>query len=255
MYKLFKNASIFFVSLLIFVFGWLTPGLLDWYYILAALVILVLLLDIAWLGSLSLLRTVFWSHSIGPVLFLISAVLFYPLLSSGWWNNLFWLLVATVIFFYLYNIWLFYGRPEKYQAFTLENYSWYLNLVTSFLASSSLFGFIVFVNLSLLLSLIYILVLSGLLFYQLWWVHKIDFDKFWLYLIFVWLLALEVFLALFYLPFSFYILAFWWTSVWYLSQQIILAVVKDSLVVKKTVRMVIFILLVNIILTATTRWF
>ncbi len=255
MRRFLKIFSIILTGIIVFLFGFLSTEFLSWYLPLSSLLVLLLLFEIIWLSRLSLKHSSLWSQAISPILFLVSAVLFFLLLGSTLWQNILWLLVSLALVLYLYNVWLFYGRPEKYQAFTLENFSWYLNIVTSFFAISSFFGFIVFINLSLVLSILFVLVLSSLLFYQLWWIQKLEIKSFWLYGTLAVVIAAETFLALRFLPFSFYVLAFWWTGIWYIAERILLGVARDSLQPRKIIRLSISVLVVALILTATTRWF
>lgn len=256
MSRFLKIFSILLIGVIVFVFGFLSTSFLNWYFPLSFLLILLLIFEIRWLSHLSFKSISFWSQVISPVLFLVAALLFFLLLATTLlWQNIFWLLVSFALILYLYNIWLFYGSPEKYQAFTLENFSWYLNLVTSFFAVSSFFGFIVFINLSIILSILFILVLSLLLFYQLWWIQKLEIKAFWFYGVLAVVIAIEIFLALRFLPFSFYVLAFWWTGVWYITERVLLGIARDSLQPGKIIRLSIAVFVLALILSTTTRWF
>ncbi len=255
MNKIFQLLSIIVYGVIIFLFGWFISYLINQYVISASILILLLLLIIKYISSLSIKKIYFWSLIISPTVFLISSFLFYLFLNNEIIQRFFWLVVAIIITVFLYHIWLYYHKPVKYQAFTLENFSWYLNLLSSFFVISGIFGLITFVNFKLYLAFICIIIFSALIFYQIWWIEKLEVKKIIFFESLSILIALEIFFSLQVLPFNFYLLAFWWTGVWYIISKIFIKIAKGDLVFKKIIKQSIIVLIISVLLTVTTRWF
>ena len=254
--KKFISPSILISFILVnILFGWYIsnfPKMLVW----AAVILICLLwLTIYLITSLSIKKLSFYWQLIAPTLFFISAILFYIFFNTPYLQKFFWLLVSFGLAVYLYNLWLFYKKPALYQAFTLENFSWYLHLASSFFFASALYGFIIFINLPTFYVLLLVAVYSGLVFMQLWWIQKLDNRLRWWWLITYIAVGVESFAVFKMLPFSFYLLGFWWTGVWYIVTSFIFSFIKETFILKKFIIYTIVIFSLSLLLTLTTKIF
>lgn len=249
-----QTTSLLYFAIL-FAFGWwassypqiLIPG---------AIVLLVfIMLLIKFITGLDLRDLSFYKQLIAPVIFLVAAILFYIFFNTILLQKIFWVLVCLALYFYIYNLWLFYRHPASYQAFTLENFSWYLHLAGSWLFASSIYGLIIFINFKLYYALPLILAYSSLVFWQMWWIQKLEHKfKWWWYITFV-VICFEAFVTFLVLPLSFYLLGFWWSVVWFLTATLIFQLVKESLVWKKYLLQSVLIFAIAILLTLTAKIF
>lgn len=248
-----------FVTLLYFVclavFGWwalslpqvLIPG--------AVIFIIFITLLIKFISGLSFKDLDYYKHLITPVIFLISSFIFYIFFDTVLLQQIFWFLVCLALYFYIYNLWLFYRRPSSYQVFTLENFSWYLHLTGSWFFISSIYGLIIFINLKLYYVLPLLLVFISLVFWQMWWIQKLQHKlKWWWYITFM-IICVEAFVTLLMLPLSFYLLGFWWSIIWFLTANFIFQLVKETMVLKKYLLQSVFILVLAVLLTLTAKIF
>jgi len=236
-------------------FGWyitIFPQVLVW---LTSILLVSLWVTIWIISSLSPKHLNFYWQLVAPTLFLIAATIFYIFFNTPLLQKIFWLLVSLGLAVYLYNMWLFYKKPARYQAFTLENFSWYLHLASSFLFTSALFGLIVFINLPTLYAILLIMIFCALIFMQMWWIQKLDTPLRWWWLGVYVIVGTEFFVVLKMLPFSFYLLGFWWTGIWYLLTSFIFTFSKDTFVIKKFLLHALVILSICVALTLTTKFF
>lgn len=258
--KLASNKIIFPATSLIYfiflaAFGWWASAYPQ-FLISAAIILLVLLIFlIKFISSLTFSDWQLYKQLIAPIIFLSSSLLFYVFFNTLLLQKIFWFLVCLVLYFYVYNLWLFYQHPAKYQAFTLENFSWYLHLAGGWFFTSAIYGFIIFINFKIYFAIFLLLLFASLIFWQMWWIQKLEHKyKWWWYLTYI-LVCFETFVTLSVLPLSFYLLGFWWSIIWFLTVSLIFQTIKETLSIKKYLLQVIIILSLAILLTLTAKIF
>lgn len=253
--KIIFQVTTLFYFIFLAAFGWWAsdfPQFLLW----GAIVLVVLLVFlIKFISSLPFSDWQIYKQLVAPLIFLIAAILFYIFFNTLLLQKIFWLLVCLVLYFYVYNLWLFYKHPANYQAFTLENFSWYLHLAGSWFFVSSIYGLIVFINFRIYYAIPILLVFASLVFWQMWWIQKLENKYIWWWYLTYAVVCLEVFITLLVLPLSFYLLGFWWSIIWFLTASLIFQIVRESLVWKKYLLQAIIILFIAILLTLTAKIF
>jgi len=240
---------------LLAVFGWwasswpmlLLPG--------ALLLFVLTVLVVKLLSGLSWVTIDFYKHLIVPQLFLLAAVLFYIFFNTLFLQKIYWGLVCLAMYFYLYNLWLFYKKPKLYQAFTLENYSWYLHLAASFLFTSSIFGLVIFISFTWYLAIISVLLFAGLVFIQMWWIQRLNNTDQWWWLLTHLFICLAALVSMMLLPFSFYVLGFWWTAIWFLSTTFIFQHVTGKYIWRKYLWQAGLIFVIALLITYSAKIF
>lgn len=163
-------------------------------------------------------------------------------------------LVSLVLLFYSEYLFLFLYFPEKYKAYSLENLNNFVNLLNFLLISIAIFAFMIFMNLSIWLSLLGILVLSVVSFLLSFKASKIELIPTKVIVIISTILILELFIVLNWLPFSFYLKAIMLTSFYYLINGIFRLKLTESLNRKMASKFVFVFLAVWFISLLTARW-
>ncbi len=197
----------------------------------------------------------FWSLSAPIVMFQLAAVIFILFLEGDVTKIVFLAISGLALSFYLYSLWLFYFFPEKYQAFTLLNLSWYLQIVSLFMLAVAWFGLMVIIHFSVYYLLVVETIFLVIVFSQLWYMYKLEFDrKFWQFLLVSILVGGQILLVISFLPVSFFVLGFLFIGFVYLLLQTIFDLVNHSFAEKKFFYLTGGIIALTVFLLFTTRW-
>lgn len=169
------------------------------------LILVLILAAIVWELNGRTWQKKFWHFLINPGFFVLSLfffIIFIDQLSLKW---LVAILGAIFAFLILDNLFTFFYQPGRYQPYSLENTSGYVNVITAFLFFSSLYSAIVFLSMRAywLIPLAFLAV--WLLSYQSIIIHQIGWPKGWLYVIINSLIITELFWVTSYLPTGFYV--------------------------------------------------
>jgi len=132
------------------------------------------------------------------VLFVINELAFYVAAVFG----------AMALYLVLRQYFVYFFLPLRYQAYSLESLNFYITLLSAFFLFSSGFAGVILLQLNLAIMALIILPIFALLLYQFFWIHKINIQKSWLYLLPICLIIIELFVVLAYLPTSYYVGAF-----------------------------------------------
>lgn len=192
-------SSLIFIALI----EYIKPGAFSIYLSLTIIVLAVL-------GSIFLLaekklKNEAWALLISPLLFVVNAFLFFLFLEKGIIFHILTVMSGIFLFIFLENVFIYLYQPEKYQPYTLENISNYINLVTIFLASSNAISLITFLSMRFWLLGIPFFIIVFLLIFELLWASKITWESSKIYIIIISLILLQVFWAIKSLPTSFYV--------------------------------------------------
>jgi hypothetical protein len=164
--------------------------------------------------------------------------------------------VLTSIFLFVY-----FGRildykfyPKRYQPYSLENFSWYLDILTIFLFFSFVFALIIFLKVNVVYLIIPVLLVCLLLTYQLFWVNKITFSDSNVFIFAISLVLVELFVAVYYLPTSYFINSFILTIAFYLMTGLARYFLMGSLDKKRKLNFIIVSAVCLIVILATAQW-
>jgi len=181
---------------------------------------------------------------VGSLLFIENTIVKHLLIIL---SSLTLLLYAEYLFLFIYS-------PEKYKAYSLENLNNFVNLYNFLLLSIAIFALIVFMNFSVWMSMLGILVLSVISFLLSFKSSKIELMPTKVVITVSTILILELFLVLNWLPFSFYLKAIMLTSFYYLINGIFRLKLTESLNKKMALKFVFVCLAVWFISFLTARW-
>lgn len=179
------------------------------------------------------------------VLFYLDSLIVYRGVTFGTAIFLFLILDQTLNYFYF---------SMKYQPYTLESFSFYTNILSMFYWSVSLFSTLIFLHYNRFIIAAIGLLMGGVLVYQLFWINKISWQKSQLFVYVIPIVLAELFLAISYLPSSFYVNAFLLTISFYLMVGLARLFLQENLN-KKNVTTHILISAVSVILIiVTAQW-
>jgi len=193
----------------------------------------------------SIFVSVFFSFallSVGAVYVLI--------LGSNWLINIFLLIWSFLIGLYFEGIFHDFYKTKRVGIINLDNLSLYVGMLAVFFFTATLVNFFIFLNFDywlvlLILSLVYV----ASVFKPLKRIKPDNSDLFILGGIFC-LILLEVLIALLFLPFSFYVIAFVVASVYYLLFSLVLA--DDN---QTRWRRLVYVLIFLLLIFLTANWF
>jgi len=167
--------------------------------------------------------------SLLPILFLISSVGFFFLLSSDNLRHLSMFVFVFILGMYLENIFLFYYQPIYYQQKSLENFSAFLSLLVFFLAVIDLSSLNIFLNLPIWSASLLLILFITLLLSHAYWINKIKYKLKTVYLFIINILIVELFWGISFLPTNFYISSIILTIAFYFFWGLVKAKLDDRL--------------------------
>ncbi|MFH0820010.1 MAG: hypothetical protein V1892_03185 [bacterium] len=190
-----------------------------------------------------------------PTLFLnLGSIIFLIFLPVGLFRHLVALFTAFLSFLFFKSLFLYFFRPEEYQARSLENVSLYLSLITFYFFSSSFLGLIIFADFLLWQALLIYLAVTFLLVWQVFWVHQFEVKNSWYYIFILCLLAGEFFWAINFLPLNFYVGGLLLAVIYYLFFSLSRRQLTGALEKKIVWHYLLLSLAIILIILATAEW-
>ncbi len=150
----------------------------------------------------------FLNFLILPVCLSFSATVFLLFMVKMVFFHMFVVIIALVLYLLLFQYYLYFNFPHKYQPYTLESLSFYVVLLTFFFSVSSAFASLILLKLGVFLALSFLLPVTVLILYEFFWVHKISWKRNWPFVVILSLLSGQFFLAVSYLPTGYYVNSF-----------------------------------------------
>lgn len=195
-----------------------------------------------------------WNFLILPSLLTISVIAYSTLLSSRLVIQLLFFLNIVLLYLYLRYIYYYLVRPSHYQAFSIENISSYGNFLTFFLAVTTIYGLQSFLSIQTWPLIVIILIVSGLIIYQVMWANKIDLRSGLIYILVSCLVIVELAWAISFLPVNHNIAGLTLAICYYILIGLVKHFLLDRLD-KKTVRLYLGFGLTSLfIILITARW-
>ena len=106
-----------------------------------------------WHISMHSLKREFWNLLILPMLYTIAVWLFSSIAEGKIFREIIMALLTILLAIYLFNIYIFWHKREKYQSYSLLNISNYLQLIAIFLFAAGLYWLKLFLGMPMLLML------------------------------------------------------------------------------------------------------
>lgn len=196
---------------------------------------------------------------ISPLILIFSALAASVFLNNNLLKFSFAILVGMVLFLYMENLFSYFHIPTKYNIYSLENISGYINLVSMFFISSSFYGlkilFAIEINsfwfLCLLVIMIFLIIIILL---QTFWINKISIKLNKNYIIVISIMLIQIYFIIFFLPSAFYVNS----AIFVLSYYIITGLARYKLLNKLEKAVIIKYITMSFImfllLLVSTKW-
>lgn len=196
---------------------------------------------------------------ISPLILIFSALAASVFLNNNLLKFSFAILVGIILFLYMENLFSYFHIPTKYNIYSLENISGYINLVSMFFISSSFYGFKISLGIEIisywfLCLLVIMIFLIVILLLQTFWINKISIKLNKNYIIVISIMLIQIYFIIFFLPSAFYVNS----TIFVLSYYIITGLARYKLLNKLEKTVIIKYITVSFImfllLLVSTKW-
>jgi len=225
----------------------------DWWW-LPLLISGLLLLVTIWDFSKRKINKRYFDFLITPFVLFLSNVALLMFIESLWLYRLILVIGAVFLYLYLDQLLNYFYFSRRYQPYTLENFSFYINVLSVFFISATLFGGLIFLHFNIFILAFISLVFYFLLTYQVFWVNKISWSKSYLFSFIIPLVLAELLIAISYLPTSFYVNGFLVAVFFYLMIGLSRLFLQENLLKKNILSHIIISLLAIIVILLTAQW-
>lgn len=135
-----------------------------------------------------------------PLGFLSSILVYLSLAVNRFFIQFLFLAAVGFIYFYLRYLYYYLVRPEFCSADTLENFSSLGNFFIIFFSASAIYGLQSFLNLPVWLLMIFMLIITFLVVYQIMWANKIKMELAFVHILISGIVLLEIGWSISFLP-------------------------------------------------------
>lgn len=195
-----------------------------------------------------------WNYATLPSLVTSAVIAYSVFLSSKGIIQLLFIFSVVFLYIYLRHVYYYLLSPTNYEVFSIENLSSYLNFISFFLFASSVYGVQLFLGLPIWPLEIFMLFISGLSFFQMVWVNKIDIKAGMPYILICSLVVLELSWAFSFLPFNFNILGLCLSVCYYVLTGLAKNFLQDKLNEKNVKAYLIFGSISLLLIIITAKW-
>ncbi len=189
-----------------------------------------------------------------PLIFTISTNAFLVFINEKFLY--FFIVVISAIFIFLYFetnlLYLYY--PSKYLINSKENTSQYIIILNNFFLFSSLYGFLIFLNIKIWILILIATIISMLLIDFSEWHNKVKPENLLWNILISGLIIAEFFYVISFLPSNIYLNGIIITSIFYLIDKFNISKSKGELNKTLIIKQSLFIIIILSILLATARW-
>jgi len=194
------------------------------------------------------------SFYIAPLLFALMSYLFLFFVETVWLYRLVYVIGAGLLYLYLDQLLNYFYFTVKYQPYTLESLSLYINIISIFYLTSSMLSLIIFLHLSPLLTAVFYYAVAAVLVYQLLWSHKYTWDQMKLFVTLVPLVLAETLYVISFLPFNYYVGGIVVAILFYLMMNLIRMFLSDHAPRRVVITNISVSFVLIIIILATAQW-
>jgi hypothetical protein len=229
--------------------------LIDWVYLLLLLAVVILLIGSKLIIKDKLRSKEYWYFSLTPALLLLNIYLLILFVQNAMFRQTLLVFAVLVLILYFENIFLYYYWPAKYQPYSIENMSRNYNLISVFMFSVCLYGYLILLDIPIFLLSIILVLFIMLVAKQSMWSNKIENAHSTIYIVILSLIIFEFFWALAFLPISFYVNGFILTLIYYLLFEIFKdKLIDNSLDRRLIVRVIVIFVICLAAALISSRW-
>jgi len=223
-------------------------------YIVLVLMNLLIFFSMRQLSQESQVDKKWWNFLILPAVMSSFIIIYTLFLDNKTIIQSLFILDVIFLYFYIRFVYFYLIKPSSYEAFSIENITSYGNFLTFFLIATAIYGLQSFLDVSIWLLEIIILVLSAVILYQFFWANKIVFKKAMPYILIGCFILIELSWSISFLPLNFNISGLTLAICYYMLAGIIKNYLLDKLDSKR-IKIYLTIGLTSLILIlVTARW-
>ena len=197
---------------------------------------------------------IFFQFLILPILFSIASFVFVLFLVNAYAFHFFVVISGLIIYFLLNQYFIYVNFPYKYQPYSLESLSFYIDLILFYFVLSASFAARLLLKINPFLLIAIIVPIFALALYNFFWIHKVNFKKSWLYILIIILTLVELWIAVVYLPTSYYVDAFVLIVASYVMLGISRGFIQKNLSRKRVISYLSVASLLILIILLTAKW-
>jgi hypothetical protein len=186
-------------------------------YVILVLAVLLFLFTLRQFKQASLKKEKWWNFLILPSCFYVGLIVFSSLIPNKLLVQLLFIFNTVFLYFYFRSLYYYLIKPDFYHDHSLENFSSYGNFLAFYFIASAIYGLQAFLNIPVWLLALVILVVVGLIVYQIIWINKINIHVGLFYILLACLILVELAWSVTFLPLSFYILGLILSICYYMS--------------------------------------
>lgn len=189
-----------------------------------------------------------------PLLFFSSAILICLFLESNFLRQLIAAAVSLISYFYFANLYDYFYQTSRYQVNSLQLISEYVNLLAAFFFYTGFFSFRIFLNYPVSPLILGVVIISFLLIYASIWIHKVNFGQNLIYSGIGSLVLAQIFLAISFLPNSFYVNGMALAAIFYVYVNLALLYLTSHAHPRKIAKYIVISALSILLVYVTASW-
>lgn len=174
-----------------------------WWIAMAGMAIITLLL--MWYLCKKRLNRRWLQFSVGPAIFFFASFWFAMFLSRPLFYHVFAVVIAAIFWIYFEQALLFFYYSLKYYPHTLENFSYYIGLLSFFFLMSGLYGFMILLHTDTWILVMIAAAGVFMISFEIFWNQKIEWRESWLFNLIIGLIIVELFVGISFLPSGYYV--------------------------------------------------
>jgi hypothetical protein len=150
----------------------------------------------------------FFHFLILPIVFCFTSFFFLTFLVNVYIYNAVSVLCAVILYFLLRQYYTYFYFTHRYQPYSLESLSTYISMISSFFLFSGLYSSFILLKFGITSMVLVLVIVEAVLIYYYFWINKIDLKKSGIFILVIVAILAELFVAVSYLPTSYYVNAF-----------------------------------------------
>jgi len=217
-------------------------------------VLLLLFVLLARLNDWQIQTYRFWNFVGTPIIFAFSGLVLFLFFEGSTEKALMGLVAAFGVFLFTEHQFAYLHTPPLYKPYSLENLSLVLNVLTVFWLAAASYGLMIFLHVPLVLTGLAFFILNIFVVYNMLWISKVEHSRALAYALGGAVILTEMYLAVAYLPISFYVSATVISVFFYVYQGLCRAHLLDKLTKSIMLRYVTLGSGIVLLVLSTAKW-
>lgn len=202
-YNKFLPLAVLLISALLLELFFFYPKM---FYVVIVIMVLLFMFVIRQFIKAGLRKENWWNFAILPSLFFLCTITLSLIIPNTAVIQILFFINIIFQYFYFRIIFYYLIHESKYKKGSLENISSYGNFLIYYYLASSIFGLHVYLGVKIWLLMLFLLIATALIIYQVLWVNRIEIQRGILYILLMCLCLIQIAWSASFLTLSFYIL-------------------------------------------------